>query len=149
MRHEKIVTAGPYDVLEPTDFKIEPKQPKAPFRSAAAAPDIPTAVGRSFVAAYIMLLTVFAVAFAHSREAIFALAICAVFLTTYLSIPRIFLGVEPKQGKRPDFDTFLDKGLETYTGHCSGKEALVQMLIVPVLLTLCAVAMGMIALKVG
>ncbi len=149
MRHEKIVTAGPYDALELADFQMELTEPKAPFRSAPAVPDIPATVGRLLVAAYIILLTVFAVAFAHSKNSLFALAICAVFLTMYLSVPRIFLGVEPKQGKRPDFDTFLYTGLETYTGHCSGKDAMVQILIVPVLLTLCAFAMGAIALTVS
>ncbi len=147
MRHEQIENAGPYDALEPVDFQIERTRSKVPFRSALAVPDVPTAVGRLLVTAYAMLLTVFAVAFAHSKDSLFALAICAVFLTMYLSVPRIFLGVEPKLGKRPDLDTFLYNGLETYTGHCSGKDAMVQILIVPVLLTLCAFIMGIVAIS--
>ncbi len=93
------------------------------------------------------VLATFAVTMAHSREALFAIAICAVFLAMYLGVPRIFLGVEPKVAKCPSFDAFLYKGLETYTGHCSGKDALLQMLLVPVLLTLCGFAMGIIALS--
>jgi hypothetical protein len=148
MRHEQIGKPGTYEVHELADFEFGLAQPKTPFHSAAAAPDIPVAVGRLLVAAYVALLATFAVTMAHSREALLALAICAVFLTMYLSVPRIFFGVEPKQGKRPSLDTFLEKGLETYTGHCTGKEAMVQMLIVPVLLTLCALVMGVIALGV-
>jgi hypothetical protein len=148
MRHDQIAKAGPFEALDLADFQIGLAAPQTPFRSAAAAPDIPVVVGKMLVAAYVTLLATFAVTMAHSREAVFALAICAVFLTMYLSVPRIFLGVEPKQGERPSFDAFLTRGLETYTGHCSGKEALVQMLIVPVLLTFCALAMGIVALEV-
>ncbi len=148
MRHEQFTKTRTYEVVELTDFQVELAQPDQPFRSAAAAPDVPAAVGKMLVAAYVALLATFAVTMAHSREVLLALAICAVFLTMYLSVPRIFLGVEPKQGKRPSLDMFLNKGLETYTGHCSGKEALVQMLIVPVLLTLCAFVMGLVAMAV-
>jgi hypothetical protein len=148
MRHEQIVKVGTYEAIDMADFQTELPQLEAPFRSAAAVPDIPAAVGKMLVAAYVTLLATFAVTIAHSRDALFAIAICAIFLTMYLSVPRIFLAVEPKQGVRPSFDVFLTKGLETYTGHCSGKEALVQMLIVPVLLTFCALAMGIVALEV-
>jgi hypothetical protein len=146
MRHEQFAKAGTYEILDQQDFQSELSTVDEPFRSAAAAPDIPSAVGKMLVAAYVALLATFAVTMAHSREALFAIAICVVFLTMYLSVPRILLGVEPRQGKRPSFDIFLYKGIETYTGHCSGKEALVQMLIVPVLLTFCALFMGIVAL---
>jgi hypothetical protein len=148
MRHEQIVKVGTYEAIDMADFQTELPQLEAPFLSAAAVPDIPSAVGKMLVAAYVSLLATFAITMAHSRDALFAIAICAIFLTMYLSVPRIFLSVEPKQGERPSLDAFLTRGLETYTGHCSGKEALVQMLIVPVLLTFCALAMGIVALEV-
>lgn len=147
MRHEQISKTGTYECLDVAKFEVELSPQKEVFRSAAAVPDIPASVGTMLVAAYVALLSTFAMTMAHSRDAIFAIVICFVFLTMYLSIPRIFLGAEPKQGKRPNLDTFLYKGLETYTGHCSGKEALVQMLMVPVLLTFCALAMGIVALS--
>jgi hypothetical protein len=150
MRHEQFAKTGTktgtYEVLDLQAFQSEISADEEPFRSAPAVPDIPPAVGKMLVAAYVALLATFAVTMAHSREAFFAIAICVVFLTMYLSVPRIFLGVEPKQGKRPSFDVFLYTGLETYTGHCSGKDALIQMLMVPVLLTFCALAMGIVAL---
>jgi hypothetical protein len=146
MRHEPFSKTGTYEILELADFQPERTQAGEPFRSAAAAPDVPAVVGKMLVAVYVTLLATFAVTMARSREAIFAIAICAVFLTMYLGVPRILLGVEPKQTRRPSLDMFLYKGLETYTGYCSGKEALVQMLIVPILLTLCALAMGFVAL---
>ncbi len=119
-----------------------------PFRSAAAVPDVPAAVGGLLVTAYTILIAIFAVTMMHSKEALLALAICSVFLTMYFSVPGIFLAVEPGRKDRPSFDHFLTKGLETYTGHCSGRNALVQMLLVPVALTICAFAMGVIALLI-
>jgi hypothetical protein len=147
MRHEQIGKAETYEKVDPASILATRAQPQAPFRSAAAAPDIPAAVGRMIVAAYTALLGTFAITMAHSRDMLFAMAICAVFLTMYLTIPRIFLGVEPKQGERPTLDLFLYKGMDTYTGHCNGKAALAQILIIPVLLTLCALVMGIIALS--
>jgi hypothetical protein len=146
MRHEQFVKGARFEVLDLNAFQVEVSAKEAPFQSASAVPDIPPALGKMLVTAYVTLLATFAFTMAHSRQALFAIAICAVFLTMYLCVPRIFLGVEPKQGKRPSFGVFLDKGLETYAGHCSGRDALIQMLIVPVLLTVCALAMGVVAL---
>jgi hypothetical protein len=39
----------------------------------------------------------------------------------------------------------MRKGMDTLTGHCSGRAALVQMMIVPVLLTLGVAMMGIAA----
>jgi hypothetical protein len=36
----------------------------------------------------------------------------------------------------------MRQGIDTFTGHCSGRTALVHMLIVPVFLTLGVIAMG-------
>jgi hypothetical protein len=150
MRHELISKDAPYDVVDLAGVQNLPNisDLKQPFRSASAAPDVPAAVGRMLVTAYVALLATFALTLAHSRESLFALAICAVFLTMYLSIPRIFLSVEPDQRTHPSLDRFLREGLETYTGHCSGGEAMTQMLLVPVLLTGCALAMGIIGIAV-
>jgi hypothetical protein len=148
MRHEKFEKANRLEAHDLAKLEIAAAQPQVPFRSAEAAPDVPAAVGRMLAGAFVALLATFAATMAHSREALFAIAICAIFLTMYFTVPRIFLGVEPKQGERPSFDMFLDNGLDTYTGHVSGKEALVQILIVPVLLTFCALTMGIVALEV-
>jgi hypothetical protein len=46
--------------------------------------------------------------------------------------------------KRPGLGKFLKRGMETLTGHSSGPAALVQILIVPIFLTLAVLAMGLI-----
>ncbi len=148
MRHEKIAKAGTYEAVDLDRLQFQAAQPETPFRSAAAVPDVPAAVGKLLVASYVTLLGTFAVTTAHSPQAMFAIAICTVFLVMYLGVPRVVLGAERGQGSRPSFGIFLRRGLETYTGHCSGKEVLVQMLVVPVVLTLCGLAVGVIALNV-
>ncbi len=148
MRHEQFTKTATYEAKELTKLPADIQGLEKPFWSAAAVPDVPAAVGWLLVTAYVALLGAFAITMAHTKETLLAMGICAVFLTMYLAVPRIFLAVEPKQGDRPDFDIFLTKGLATYTGHCSGKDALVQMLMVPILLMLCAFTMGVIALLV-
>ena len=49
------------------------------------------------------------------------------------------------QNAAGEFDGFLREGMETMTGHSTSAAALVQMLIVPVMLTLGIAAMGVAA----
>ena len=116
----------------------------APTRAAPAAPDIPGSVGGLIAASYVSLIVALYVATAGSLSSIFAIAIAALFVAIFFTIPRIFFAVEPMTGRRPGFSKFLKRGIETYTGHSSGPAALVQMLIVPVFLTLAVLAMGLI-----
>jgi hypothetical protein len=146
MRHEQFAKTGSYETVDLESLQLGRPEQTDVFRSAAAAPDIPPIVGKMIVAAYVSLLATFAITLARSKELLLPMAICAVFLTMFFSVPRIFLRIEPKQGERPNLDQFLAKGLDTYTGHCSGSAALGQILIIPALLTLCAVVMGTIAI---
>ncbi len=110
-----------------------------------AAPDVPVAVGKLIVAAYVALIAAFALATAGSRESIFMIAISTLFVVIYFTVPRIMLGQERGQADRPGFDAFMADGMQTLTGHSTGPAALVQMLIVPVSLTLAILAMGIAA----
>jgi hypothetical protein len=73
------------------------------------------------------------------------IAIDAVFLAAFFAVPWIFLKLERPVGRVPRLDEFLRNGIDTFTGHSTGGAALVQMLIVPVLLTFAAAAMGVAA----
>lgn len=105
-------------------------------------PDVASGVGRLIVAAYAGLIAVFFAVFTGSSLALMSVMISAGFVAIFFSVPRIFFAVEPKAGRRPSFGEFMHKGIDTLTGHCTGKDALVQMLIVPVLLSLGLLAMG-------
>lgn len=155
MRHEQIQVRDSYRELDvaavwPSTIQvaplpipdIEPQVEAARFRAEAAAPDVPAAVGKLIVGAYVGLIAAFALATTGSRDSAFVIAICAVFLAAFFAVPWLFLRTEPKSGARPTLDRFMREGLVTMTGHTSGKDALVQMLIVPVFLTLGVLAMG-------
>lgn len=109
---------------------------------AQAAPDVPAAVGGMLFAAYAALVSAFALATAGSAESIYAITISALFVVAFFSVPRAFMRIEPKAGTPTSLDRFMREGLHTLTGHSSGRDALIQMLIVPVLLTFAALAMG-------
>jgi len=72
------------------------------------------------------------------------IVIAALFVVMFFSVPRIFLTVEP-DGVRPSLDQFMANGTETLTGHNSGKAALVEILTLPVALTVAILAMGIAA----
>lgn len=110
----------------------------------AAAPDIPAGVGRLIVAAYVGLVLALFAFFTGSFLAAMVVTIAAGFVAIFFAVPRIFFALEPDQGRRPSLGDFFYDGVQTLTGHCKGKDALVQMLIVPVLLTLGLLAMGIV-----
>ena len=152
MRHEKITNAQVAAawptgleglVLSEPAFAETPAEP-APLVTGPtpAAPDVAPGVAGLIVAAYAGLLGIFFTLFARSPVALFAITVCAGFVAIFFAVPRIFLRVEHDASRRPTLEGFMAKGIDTLTGHSSGRDALVQMLIVPVLLTLGLLAMG-------
>ena len=118
---------------------------RADFTGSTAAPDVPAAVGGLVAASYAGLLGVFFAFFARSPLALFSIVICAGFVGVYFAIPRIFLAIEADPARRPTLGRFLRTGIDTATGRTGGKDALIQMMIVPVLVTLGLAAIGIIA----
>ena len=129
--------------------EMEPVHQRSEFRATPAAPDVPAVVGGLIAASYAGLIAALGVATAGSTESIFVIVIAALFVVAFFTVPRIFFGVERDSGVRTSFGTFLSTGMNTFTGHNSGKAALVQMLIVPIMLTLGVLAMGLIIATVG
>ena len=122
----------------------EISQAPAPL-PAAAAPDVPAAVGGLIVASYAALIGVFFAFFAASPLALFAITICAFFVAIYFAVPRIFFAVEADPARRPTLAQFWYEGMQTLTGRSSGRDAMIQMMIVPVFLTFGLLAMGIVA----
>lgn len=119
------------------------------FRSAAAAPDVPAVVGILLFACYLALISALAIATAGPGESKFALVIAALFVVAFFTVPRLILAQEPVDGARVTMDQFLSRGIETFTGHCSGRAAMVQMFVVPVLLTIGVLSIAIIIAVVG
>jgi len=158
MRHEQIADRASYTKVDmaavwPVSAQIAPapvldleEEGKAPgFVPTPAAPDVPAVVGKLIIASYAGLLIAFTLATVASAQSIFAVIIAAMFMVAFFTVPALFLREEPKNGARPSFDRFMRDGMGTLTGHSSGGAALVQMLIVPVFLTMGALAMGVAA----
>ncbi|PWG01721.1 hypothetical protein [Sphingosinicella humi] len=158
MRHEVLKERDSFDMVDvaavwPTSAQvaplpipeIEPAAERAPVYGAPAAPDVPVAVGGLIVAAYVSLIATFAVATVASRESIFMIVVAGFFLFMFFAVPRLFFKYEADHGVRQSFSRFMSEGMQTFTGHSAGGAALVQMLIVPVFLTLGVVAMGIAA----
>ncbi|HEU0133605.1 MAG TPA: hypothetical protein VFR28_02190 [Allosphingosinicella sp.] len=158
MRHDQIHAKDSYDRIDvaavwPVGIQVAPlpvpdlvrRDPAEPFEPTPSAPDVAAGVGRLIVAAYCGLIAAFAAATAGSGESLFAIAIAALFLAAFFTVPRLILAQELESGPRPSFERFLAEGMETLTGHSSGGAALVQMLIVPVFLTFGILAIGVAA----
>lgn len=150
MRYEPVMFEG-HQPLEEADVSWlapsiapPPLGELKPTRPAPAAPDVPASVGGMLAASYATLIGALFLATAGSASSIFAIVIAAIFVAIFFTVPRIFFAVEPMTEKRPGLGVFLNGGMETLTGHCSGPAALVQMMIVPVFLTLAVLAMGLI-----
>jgi hypothetical protein len=143
-----------FDVLDAAE--IWPRStfmPSAPLaeiesglRAAPAVPDIPFAVGRAIVTVYAAMIVAFAALMGGSAEALFMIAISGFYVAIFLAVPRLFLGVENDRSARPNMARFMRQGMDTSTGRMSGASALVQMFVVPVLLTLTVFVIGVAAL---
>ena len=148
MRHDQIKHRDDFDVVEiatndwPASAAIAEMELGRNIGPEIAAPDLPPAVGWLIAGAYAALIGVLAATMARNAESAFVISIAALFLAVFLSVPRIFLAMEPETKRRPTMSAFLERGIDTATGHLSGGGALVQMLVVPVLLTLGVLVIG-------
>ena len=156
MRHEKINLPANVDEVEiaavwPASAQVAPAPiPETgfvaeDFRPTPAAPDMPAAVGVMIAAANAAVIGALYFATAGTSFSIFMITISALFVVAFFTVPRIFLGVEPKAAPRTSLDRFMSQGIQTLTGHTHGRDALIQILIVPVLLAIGIFMMGIAA----
>lgn len=144
MRHEQLENRESFDIVDvakawPNASEIEPS-----LSRAAAAPDVPAAAGGLMAATYGALLAAFTLLITHDRSSMFAIVIGAFYLVMFFAVPALFFRIEGDTTRRPELSLFLERGMQTATGHISGMGALVQMLVVPVLLTFGVLAIGLL-----
>jgi hypothetical protein len=148
MRHEQISAKSSYtrvDVAAVWPAAAQAVQPTAAFEATPAAPDVPASVGMMIAGSYVLLVGTFALGMIASAYSIYMISVAFVCLAAYFTVPYFFFRQERGSVRRPSLDRFLRQGMDTFTGHCTGSAALVQMMIVPVLLTLGAAGMGIAA----
>ena len=145
MRQKELKNPEKFDLVDAPTLAIEPDAERP--KSAPAAPDMPTVAGALMIGSYAALMGAFVVTI-HGARADFVMLISAFYLAMYFGVPAVFLGIEQEGSRRPSLAEFLERGIDTATGRLGGGGALVQMLIVPVLLTVAIIAMGITYLLV-
>ena len=143
-RDQAVAAVWPTAAVEGMTASAAARPEDTPFTATPAIADVASGVARLVVASYAALILVFFALFATSALAAFSIVVCAFYVAMFFGVPRIFLAVEAAPGRRPSFDRFMRVGMDTLTGRTGGRDALIQMLIVPVLVTLGLAAMGII-----
>lgn len=105
------------------------------LRSAPMMPDVPPSVGYMIFGSYLGLVAALAFATVARGPSALAIAIVLFFVAMFFAVPRIMLAQEAGHDRRPTLESFLARGMVTYTGHSTGAAALIQMLVVPIALT--------------
>src|ERR1043166_251219 len=108
--------------------------------------DIHPGVYAGFVGCWAALIAVFVATFAESPFTLFMLAVVIGYAIMFFGVPYVMSRVakpETNVGNVP-FADFLRGQVQTLTGPVSSAEALMQVLMVPVCLTLGALAIGFI-----
>jgi hypothetical protein len=122
-----------------------------------ATPNIRQDVDRSFglppvlhiatFGLYFAFLTVMSIGFGN-RELAISLAICFIFLGMAAAVPAKWATMKPtNRTATPSWLAFVQNGIETHTGNMEAKDAVVQVLILPVLIFLWGIAIvGFVAI---
>jgi hypothetical protein len=113
-------------------------------QAEAAAPDVPAKIGRLILWVYSVMMLALFLFFGTSIEASMMVIISAAYTAIYFGVPAILIAREGRSGGRSMAD-FLSGGIELATGHIAGREAAVQMLLIPVAITTAIVVIGTVA----
>ena len=130
-------------VAHPRDIPV-----RTAIMGEAAATDVPAVVGWMILGVYALIMASFLLLYARDTEAGLMVAISGVYFTVYLGVPAVFFRTEARSGDI-DLKHFLRDGLNTWTGHVGGVEAIVQILLIPVALFVAITAIGIISVMVS
>lgn len=118
--------------------------------SKVAIPNIRQEIDRSFGLPPVLHILTFGLYFAFltvmslglgTRELVVPLAICFIFLGMAAVVPAKWVTMKPEnRTAKSSWIDFTQKGIETYTGRMHAKDAIVQVLILPVLIFLWGIA---------
>lgn len=108
--------------------------------------EFPTVIYGAMAAFLFGFMAVMATGFAHP-ELVVPMAINFIFLTAFFAVPVIFVRGSPRDigPSARRWSEFMSAGVETATGHCSGREAVVLTLMLPFFILCWGVAVVVIA----
>jgi hypothetical protein len=101
--------------------------------------ELPPAIFGAMAALFFGFLGVLAIGLAEP-QLIIPMGINFAFLTAFFAVPAIFAGVARDESRSLRWSEFMRKGIETATGHSSGREAAVLVLVLPALIFFWAIA---------
>ena len=120
-----------------------------PQTTSAARTHLNGAVHKIYVLCWAALFSIFALTFAGDRYALFMVAVAVLSSSSLFIVPGLILRTERRAGLTPrdapaSLGEFLHSEFDTLTGRINGVEALIQVLRVPVCLSIGAVAISFI-----
>jgi hypothetical protein len=124
----------------------ELRAPSRPARIASATyADVPPSVYATFIGCWTALLAVFWLTFAESPNAAFMVGISTVLAIMFFGVPIVMNRLAYRQPwSGPGLADFLRGKVQTLYGPVDGVDALVQITVVPVCLTIGAIAISFI-----
>ena len=127
--HQPLVTLAAYEV----SLTLLDRRTRRSF-------DLHPALFAATLGGFLVYLAVMAVTF-MTPELIIPFAIFFITIVAAFAVPALWTRVDgPKIGRMPDWHAFLHDGIDTGSGHLSGRSAAIQVLIMPAML----VAWGLI-----
>lgn len=115
-------------------FVADHSQHRAVSNRATRTFDLHPALFAVTVGCYLAYLVVMAVTF-MTDELIIPFAIFTITIVAGFLVPTLWARVVgPAVGRLQTWADFMSEGIDTYTGHLSGRSAAVQVLIMPVML---------------
>ena len=100
----------------------------------------------SFMVCLVVMMAAFVVLFWGQAEAVFLVTIATGFLFVYIGVPVLMLRFEMKGG--PVFGAFLHRKLPTWSGMLTGRDAWIQVCLIPSMLAVCTIALCVVILLI-
>lgn len=101
--------------------------------------ELPPVLYRAMAALFFGFLAVLWIGLAEPHL-IVPMGVNFVFLTAFFAVPASLVGVSGEEGRALRWSEFMRKGIQTATGHSSGYDAAVLILILPALIFFWALA---------
>ena len=107
--------------------------------------ELPRAIYAATVAAYLGFIAIMAAGFGNPKMVI-PTAIFALFVVAGFGVPAVWTRIAPDHRSKPmTTSRFARDGIMTHTGRLTGRDATIQVLILPVLIVLWGLAVVTIA----
>ena len=124
----------PQDRSKSPDFhKFSPSAPEAKSRAAPAEePLVHPGVAKSYIAIHAIAFAVLFLTFSVDGEALFMVAISAFYFLMYVGTPYVMARAGKKRlDTKSSWSKFLEAPHDTFTGPITGRDAWIQICLVP------------------